>query len=263
MSELNDQKIQSLKELRSLLVYHQHMGVAHYPFSKDIETFLISSQPSETIGSHNIPRSETNTPAPLKRKIRHQGTIDEIAAEICNCMSCNLCSKRVFPVPGSGGSQVKLFIIGGWLSLQKQHTEKSSIFGKEEDRMLERMLTAIGLSAEDAFVSNVIKCGIDESVQPKAENISACLSYLFRQIAATSPVVICTMGIVAARALLQISQPLSQLRGRFHQYHVDDKRTIPVMPTYHPTFLLQNPEMKKATWDDLQAIAKIIQGQEG
>ena len=125
--------------------------------------------------------------------------------------------------------------------------------------MLQRMLAAINLSPDDAFISNVIKCGVDASVQPKAENIAACLSYLHRQIAAISPQVICAMGIVAARSILQISQPLSQLRGRFHNYRQGDIRTIPVMATYHPTFLLQNPEMKKATWEDLQAIAKELQ----
>jgi DNA polymerase len=64
------------------------------------------------------------------------------------------------------------------------------------------------------------------------------------------------MGTVAARAVLERSQPLSRLRGRFHAYEVAEDRTIPVIATYHPTYLLQNPEMKQATWADLQLLAK-------
>jgi DNA polymerase len=118
------------------------------------------------------------------------------------------------------------------------------------------MLQAIHLSEDEAFVSNIIKCGIDHTVQPKAENIDACVSYLERQIAATSPEIICTMGIAATRTLLHIARPLSQLRGKFYQYHLDKHRSIPLLPTYHPTFLLKNPEMKRATWEDLQLIEK-------
>ena len=70
------------------------------------------------------------------------------------------------------------------------------------------------------------------------------------------PEVICTMGMIAARALLERRQPLSRLRGRFHDYDVAGKVKIPVLTTYHPTYLLQNPEMKQATWADLQLLAK-------
>jgi DNA polymerase len=64
------------------------------------------------------------------------------------------------------------------------------------------------------------------------------------------------MGMVAARAVLEKSQPLSRLRGQFHEYEVEKDLTIPVIATYHPTYLLQNPEMKQATWADLQLLAK-------
>jgi DNA polymerase len=125
-----------------------------------------------------------------------------------------------------------------------------------QDQMLSRMLMAINLSAKDVFITNVIKCAVPGSCQPQATHVQSCVSYLRRQILALLPEVICTMGTVAARAVLQRSQPLSRLRGQFHEYEVGKEQTIPVIPTYHPTYLLQNPEMKQATWADLQLLAK-------
>lgn len=84
----------------------------------------------------------------------------------------------------------------------------------------------------------------------------ACSSYLQRQLSAASPEFICTMGMVATRTLLRQSQPLSKLRGRFHTYKAADGVEIPLLPTYHPGYLLQNPEMKTATWQDLQLLQK-------
>ena len=93
-------------------------------------------------------------------------------------------------------------------------------------------------------------------VSPRLRTCKVVSPYLRRQIVALRPEVICTMGMVTARAVLQKSQPLSKLRGQFHEYMVEKEWTIPVIATYHPTYLLQNPEMKQATWTDLQLLAK-------
>ena len=112
------------------------------------------------------------------------------------------------------------------------------------------------LPPEKAFITNIIKCAVPHSCRPTDENIHTCFSFLLRQIMVLAPEIICTMGIVATRALLKNTQPLSQLRGKFYPFAVSDEKNIPVIPTYHPTFLLQNPELKRATWEDLQSIAK-------
>jgi DNA polymerase len=118
------------------------------------------------------------------------------------------------------------------------------------------MLTAMRLPPEKAFLTNIIKCAVPSSCRPTDEHIQTCLSFLLRQIMALAPEIICAMGIIATRALLKNTQPLSQLRGKFYPFAVSDERNIPVIPTYHPTFLCRNPELKRATWEDLQSIAK-------
>ncbi len=257
---MRSRRLEILRQFRSLLSYHNVVGIEHYPRSESSSAFL-QHEPvcRRARPSRDKPCStDQSSSLPIQQKQPVlQGTIAAIAEEVRSCVGCDLAQQRLVPVPGNGGEAPRLFLVGGWLMLEKKDAEADVVFGAAEDRMLERMLVAIHLDRDDAFVTNVIKCGIDETVQPKAENIHACSSYLERQIAATSPEIICAMGITAARALLQISQPLSQLRGQLHEYRLE-QRTIPLIVTYHPTFLLQNPEMKSATWADLQLIMKVL-----
>lgn len=267
--------LQTLRQLRSLLLYHQSAGIEEYQQSSDVTGFLQMSAAglltqTDVQEHHGAPlaqgRSRENLQRTSSGSSSVQERIDDIKEEVVVCRKCDLAQRRVVPVSGTGAGdgRVKLFIVGGWLALDPDYTPASAtgsdidtqVFGVDEDRMVARMLKAIDLSPEEAFVTNLIKCGIATTSQPQARHIDACFSYLQRQIAATRPDVICTMGIVALRTLLQMARPLSQLRGRFHSYNFVQDLTIPVMPTYHPTFLLKNPEMKKATWADLQSIQK-------
>ena len=147
-------------------------------------------------------------------------------------------------------------IVGDWLAGGDANLPAGQIFGVAQEQMLNRMLAAINLPPENVFITNVIKCAIPESTQPKASHVLSCVSFLRRQIAVINPEVICTMGMIAARAVLDRPHSLSQLREQFHDYAVEDGRSIPVITTYHPTYLLRNPEMKMATWTDLQTLAK-------
>jgi len=246
-----------LEHIRYLLQYHALSGLKGYPASTEITDFFeetpkFSRKPA--VGREG----QRSIPSSMEVKSGEVGdaaeTVQEIAEEVRRCRACGLHRQRVQAVPGRGGGGVRLFVVGGWL--QTETAAEDLVFGVEEDRMLMRMLEAINVGRDEAYITNAIKCGTAPEVQPQAENIRACFSYLQRQIALCSPMVICTMGIVATRTLLNVSQPLSQLRGRFHPYPLARERLIPVMPTYHPTFLLKNPEMKKATWADLQLIDK-------
>lgn len=252
------EKFQILHQLRSLLDYHRLSGVKSYPFSTQVQKFLSVEYQDEQAASTAADRGNTQDTIDIQSRDKYTNklaAIEEIAEEVRDCRSCSLCQSRVVSVPGVGNSEIKLMIVGGWLTLSQEDKDLVNVFGKEEDLMLARMLEAIHLNRGSVFITNVIKCGIDPSVQPKAENVEVCLSYLHRQIGALSPDIICTMGIIATRAFLKNSRPLSQQRGRFHDYSIEKKR-IPLLPTYHPSFLLKNPEMKMATWNDLQLIEK-------
>lgn len=249
--------IEIVRQIRSLLRYQALIGLKGCSSSTELADFL---QAPPLLGKRRATGVDAPQQPPAPSRIKSvetansAETVEEIAEEVATCRACNLHRHRLQAVAGRGGGSVRLFIVGGWL--QTESGDGELIFGAEEDRMVKKMLEAINLAPKEAYITNAIKCGIAPGVQPQAENIASCYSYLQRQIAVSRPKIICTMGIVATRTLLNASQPLSQLRGRLHSYRLGQDRIIPVMPTYHPTFLLKNPEMKKATWTDLQRIAQ-------
>ncbi|MCP4343847.1 MAG: uracil-DNA glycosylase [Desulfobulbaceae bacterium] len=250
-----------LTGLQSLLRYHSSIGLSHYPRNEDVESFLrVLPKVKGEAESFQVkvavpvrPLQQEKAPAVLRSPVK----ISEIREEVTACHACELHKQRLYPVAGRGPDKIRLLIVGDWLSADVSgDLPPDHLFGVMQDQMLNRMLMAIKLSASDVFITNVIKCAVPGSCQPLATHVQSCVSYLRRQILSLLPEVICTMGMVAARAVLQKSQPLSRLRGQFHEYEVEKERTIPVIPTYHPTYLLQNPEMKQATWADLQLLAK-------
>lgn len=255
---MNADTFLKLQQLRGVLAYHKEVGIDAYNVSADIDTFL-GVHPDFLTKKHEaaatIPE-KNNDVVQTPKIIVSEDTIAELCDEIMTCQSCDLGKKRIIPVCGAGGKQVRLLIAGSWLSIDGNQFSDRDVFGKAEDQMLEKMITAINLSSDETFVTNVIKCGIALTVQPQAVHIETCLSYLERQIALIAPDIICTMGTIATRSLLKLKQPLSQLRGTFHEYRLNESKSIPVMPTYHPSYLLKNPEMKRPTWSDLQSIQK-------
>jgi len=254
-----------LSGLQSLLRYHDSIGISDYPRNDGIESFLrVTSPPAEVsaqkkaIGTHPVP------PKKNSQSIRSLVKIGDIGAEIVSCHACELHKQRIYPVAGRGPEKIRLLIIGDWLSAAENgDLPPGHLFGVEQDEMLSKMLVAINLSADDVFITNVIKCAVPTGCQPQAVHVQSCASFLRRQIVTLLPEIICAMGMVAVRTVLQRSQPLSRLRGQFYDYEVEKDMTIPVIATYHPTYLLQNPEMKQATWADLQLLAKRMGLQQG
>jgi uracil-DNA glycosylase len=269
---MDSEKIKFLYAVQSLLQYHQVIGIDGFPASEDISSFLqtvdVSIPPVHVVSRESQVLSVAAQRA-VDKKIERavgkeiSGTCEDIVGEVRSCTGCILHAKRLSTVPGLGSSNnPRLFIVGGWLVEEKGASlPMESVFGPEEDRMVARMLAAMDLTPDEAFITNVIKCSIPGNCEPSPENIHSCLSFLRRQIQVLNPAIICTMGIVATKALLKNTQPLSQLRGRMYPITVSERVTIPVIPTYHPTFLLKNPEFKRATWEDLQVIGKYLHSQ--
>lgn len=258
-------KNQFLAGLKSLLYYHQVNGIDSYPKGADSDAFLsfhpVPEVPSRLVveAGKSIRRQERGGPSgPTSEK--SPLTLADIADEVAACHACDLHTQRLYPVAGRGPEKVRLLLVGDWLASDEQgQLPLGQLFGVEQDLMLARMLAAIQLPVGSVFVTNVIKCAVPATCQPQANHVQSCVSFLRRQILLLMPEIICTMGMVAARAVLEKSLPLSRLRGRLHEYQVNGDVKIPVLTTYHPTYLLQNSEMKAATWADLQLLAKELQ----
>lgn len=259
-------RVELLKSLRSLVNYHRSIGVEYYPDGDAVQSGLqsldkvIAHTQGQTISAPQIGKISAQTGGKnddSEKKQRKTATNGELEVEIRSCQSCSLFKSRSVATPGTGGSNPRLLIIGDWLTLPvNQPVDDHLLFGLEQDRMLAKMISAMGLGTDDVFITNMIKCSVPELVNPTTKQITTCSNYIKRQIAILSPRVVCTMGTIASQMLLGSSQSLIQLRGRFHSYRLDGGSEILVMPTFHPSYLLKNPEMKKPTWNDLQVIKK-------
>lgn len=251
---MDQQQYNIINDLRALMAYHHSIGIEEYP--GPAMSLPLVERRIKSAGIVSLPSQGQALAAGSERP-------EDIATEVNSCRNCELAAQRVMPVPGRGTARARLLIVGGWLTTPELTGSSSDlIFGLEEDRMMARMLEAIHLDPADVFVTNILKCGLPASCQPAANHVHCCLSYLQRQIVAIAPVLLCSMGIIATRALLDMPQSLSQLRGRCHLYTALDGRKIPLIPTYHPSYLLQATEMKAETWKDLQLIEQKLAGKE-
>lgn len=249
-----------LQSLQALLSYHQIIGVAPYPAVQETERFLKAALAFPASAPACVERLPETAAAAVGPPLDTDGgTAGDIAGEIYSCTGCVLHASRLSSFPGQGSEKPRLLIVGSWLTGEDgMKIPPGCIMGVKEDVMVSRMLSAIHLPREKAFVTNIIKCALPDACLPSVENIQACSAYLMRQISSLCPEVICTMGLAATRALLKTSLPLSQLRGKMYPLSLTDQKSIPLVPTYHPTFLLQNPDFKRATWEDLQYIGKLL-----
>jgi DNA polymerase len=120
-------------------------------------------------------------------------------------------------------------------------------------QLLTKIIQAIGLSRESVYICNIIKCRPPGNRNPQPDEIDACSPFLKRQLKSIAPDFICALGSFAAQTLLQTTTPISRLRGRFY-----DCMGVKLLPTYHPAYLLRNPEQKRAVWEDMKLLMKAM-----
>jgi DNA polymerase len=180
-------------------------------------------------------------------------TLEHIAADLGDCRRCKLWRGRRRIVFGAGPSRAALVLVGEGPG--QEEDRQGLPFVGAAGELLTRIIAAMGLKREAVYICNVIKCRPPDNRNPEPDEIAACLPFLRRQIAAIRPRCICTLGAVAAQALLGTQAPLGQLRGRFQQYD-----GIALMPTYHPAYLLRYPEKKRAVWQDIQQVMAALEG---
>lgn len=177
-------------------------------------------------------------------------SLDQLEQISQNCQACRLHTGRTHVVFGSGNPHARLMFIGEAPSVEDDR--QGVPFTGEAGDLLTRILEAIKLRREDVYLSNIVKCRPSKQRSPEASEIAQCETFLHQQIERIQPKIICALGTLAAQSLLGTHETIAQLRGRFHHYH-----EILVMPTYHPTHLLEHPEDKRQVWYDIQMVQKV------
>ena len=171
--------------------------------------------------------------------------------EVAGCRRCSLCETRTQTVFGTGNKNADWMLIGEAPG-QSEDIEGKPFVGKA-GFLLTEMLRAIGLSRDEVFIANILKCRPPNNRDPKVDEIDSCAKFLQRQIAAVRPKIILAVGRVAAQNLLKTDSPIGKLRGRIH--HFGD---TPVVVIYHPAYLLRSLLEKRKAWDDLQLAMKVF-----
>ena len=182
-------------------------------------------------------------------------SLDDIKTEIGPaCMRCKLCSLgRSRIVFGVGHPKARLMFVGE--APGEEEDKRGEPFVGRAGQLLTRIIEAIGLSREQVYIANVIKCRPPNNRNPEPDEVAACEPYLFRQIDVIRPAVIVPLGKFAAQCLLKTTDPITRLRGRRFDY-----RGTTLIPTFHPAYLLRNPSAKREVWDDMKLVRAILQG---
>ena len=252
--------------LRALLHHHLQMGIEHYPQSPGLQRLLrpqIRPMPpvedkKQIIGAA-LP-AQIKAAAPAMAPSPGAG-LQALGSEIEACCQCSLASARRGVVLASGTAEALLMVVGDY-SVQGAEFAAATLFGAAEDSMLWNMMRAIGLAPEQVHVTNVVKC-CPLAAAPDEESIRCCHGFLLREIEMVRPHLVCAMGEMAVRVLTGEHGALARLRGRFYpcRHRHGAEEPPQVMATFHPRLLLQNTELKKAVWQDLQLIQRQLKVQ--
>lgn len=168
---------------------------------------------------------------------------------LLGCKRCGLHATRTNVVFGAGDPNARLMFIG---EAPGEEEDKQGLpFVGRAGGLLTKIIEAMGLKRGDVYIANILKCRPPNNRAPLPDEIAACGENVKRQVEMIKPRVICTLGKFASQTLLGTETPISALRGNFREYH-----GIKVMPTFHPAYLLRNPDDKKLVWQDMKKVMK-------
>jgi len=210
------------------------------------------------LGEKEISASqETNASEPAEKEsvvASDEGlTLDAFREEICTCTRCPLGSTRNQFVFGSGDPNAGIMFVG---EAPGADEDQSGLpFVGAAGQLLTKIIEAMGLSREEVYICNILKCRPPSNRDPQPEEIAQCEPYLKRQIDLVQPRVLCTLGRFAAQTLLRSDLTMGRLRQSEHRYE-----GIPLVATYHPAALLRNPQWKRPTWEDIKKVRRLYDG---
>ncbi|MFZ0593828.1 MAG: uracil-DNA glycosylase [Bryobacteraceae bacterium] len=205
-------------------------------------------------------RNDARQPDIIVRRLEPQNeTLDAICADIGDCRRCRLCEQRKTIVFGSGSESARLVFVGEGPGADED--EQGLPFVGRAGQLLTQMIDntasreGIPIRRKDVYICNVVKCRPPENRTPLPDEMETCGQFLYRQLMALGPKAICVLGSTAMKALLNPKLGITKLRGEWQQWN-----NIPVMVTYHPSYLLRqyNQQAKREAWEDLKKLLHYV-----
>lgn len=180
--------------------------------------------------------------ASLRSKRR---ALDALAQKLAECRDCPGLAERTQNVFGVGSPDARLMFVGE--APGRDEDRLGEPFVGRAGKLLTKIIEAMGFKREEVYIANILKCRPPDNRNPSRSEIAQCTPYLLKQIDIIAPRLIIALGTFAAQALLDTDVSIGRLRGNFYDYH-----GTPLLPTYHPAYLLRSPGEKGKVWDDVQ-----------
>lgn len=165
-----------------------------------------------------------------------------------DCKRCRLCEKRTQIVFGVGNPAARVLFVGEGPGAEEDR-QGIPFVGRAGQLLTDIITKGMGLKRQEVYIANVVKCRPPENRAPQPDEMAACMPFLEAQIEAIHPEVIVALGATACQGLLGAPVQITKIRGRWTDY-----RGVPLMPTFHPSYLLRNPAAKKEVWEDIQQV---------
>jgi uracil-DNA glycosylase family 4 len=222
-----------LDDLKTMLEFYQALGIEGIP---------LNMTPSCSMGD------DSGDKGPLLLALRN---------EIGNCVRCKLSEKRNRIVFGEGNPRARIMFIGEGPGREEDIQGRPFVgdAGMLLTKLIEKMsIGDVNLKRDDVYIANIVKCRPPMNRDPEEDEIATCREFVERQIEIIRPEVIITLGRIALQTLLDRKElKITAVRGNFFDY-----KGIPVMPTFHPAYLLRNPKDKWLTWSDVQKVMELL-----
>ena len=196
--------------------------------------------------------------APPGEPLADGGSLDSLEALARSANGCDLCrlsEKRRTVVFGEGDPRARVMFIGEGPGADEDRTGRP--FVGQAGKLLDGMIFAMGFDRAEVYIANVVKCRPPGNRDPKEDEVASCAPYLDSQIDLIQPAVLVALGKPASHRLTGTTKPMGAMRGRWSTY-----RGIPLMPVFHPAYLLRTPKAKREVWNDLKMVMERLQAAE-
>lgn len=206
----------------------------------------------EQLQAHLELQKKLKNPGVPRKKINKSEILNNIREKLGDCQLCPLAKTRTNLVFGAGDPDAQLMFVGE--APGRDEDQQGIPFVGRAGQLLTKIIQAINMTRDQVYIANILKCRPPNNRNPETEEIEKCYPFLRQQIKVIQPRIICALGAFAAQTLLQTKTPIGRLRGRGHPFN---KHSL-VIPTYHPAFLLRNPNKKRDVWEDMQLVMKLL-----
>jgi DNA polymerase len=237
------------QDIKTILNFFQSLGIERLPIQ------IPTSNKLRVAGKDKTPEPRTLN-SELNSSHDKQAALEQLREEIGECQRCKLSKERKHIVFGEGSPDASLMFIGE--APGKEEDIQARPFVGDAGKLLTKMIEKMGLAREDVYIGNIVKCRPPLNRDPEEDEMKTCSPFIDRQIEIISPKVIISLGRISAQTLIATKIPISKLRGRFYEY-----KGIPLMPTFHPAYLLRNPKDKWLVWEDMQKVLELLKEKGG